>query len=499
MLNIIKKTLTSIIVLLPAAMPAVARDIITTVPAGKTMEYYADFENFDNTFGFMGDYHTVQKIVFTDDNKVYFPNLLLRRTMNAYVEGTYDKQAGTITVEAGQWVFLFPNVQIPVALYTLDSNGKAGETSSTFYDNPLVFDVADDGTMTLRSSTEFPMFGLCNANASDEVYQNAKDLRFIPVDNIKDITRYNYSYFYGSETFATTTTASSYKESDDIMWIKGFVPKYPDRWLKVERSNDSFIASSFQVMDYFSTEDPIVYAATDGTDLLYFMPVFIDETTGAISAGFNDVTMCTADPDGNGSFEALIHYSKMSLTPTDFTIAKPAAPSFLNYSKLSSGEVEFTFSALPEDTGGNLLMTDGLYFRIYVDGKPYTFTPAEYRWIKEDMPLVSYNFSNYNFFSKGGDNGERRYVYFQNLPAETETIGVELVYNLDGVETVSDRLTYDIAANKAEISGINDIIVDSSDRSAVYYDLRGVRVDNPERGQIYIRLSGNKASKVILK
>lgn len=497
MVNFFKKTIFTITLLLPAFAPAATSDIITAAPEGKTVEYFADFDNFDNVFGFMGDYHSVQKIIFTDDDKVYFPNLLLRRTMNAYVVGTYNRADEIITIEPGQLVFLFPNVKIPVGLYTLDSEGNAGPTATTFYDNPLVFDVSDDGTLTLRSSVEFPMFGLCNANASNEVYQNAMNLRFIPVDHVKDVARYNYNYVYGNETSATSTTAQSYRESDQVMWIKGFVPKYPDRWVKVEHANGVYKAASFQVMDYFSTEDPIVFAATDGTDLLYYLPMSVDEATGTITAGFDDVTVCTATPDGNGSFEPLIIYSRMSLTPADFASSKPAAPSFVSYSKMSSGEVEFIFSALPLDTEGNQLMSDCVYFRMFVDGKPYTFTPAGYQWITEEKHLVDYNFNDYNFFSKGGPNNERRYVYFQDLTAATKTVGVEVVYVLDGVESVSDRLTYDIASGKAELSGITAIADDTLAGEAVYYDLQGMRVDHPVKGRLYIRVSGGRASKVL--
>ena len=41
--------------LLPAFQPAAAADFITEAPEGKAVEYYADFLNFDNTVGFMGD------------------------------------------------------------------------------------------------------------------------------------------------------------------------------------------------------------------------------------------------------------------------------------------------------------------------------------------------------------------------------------------------------------------------------------------------------------
>lgn len=489
--SLLKKTLISIITLLPALQPAVARDIITEQPAGEVIEYYADFQNFDNLFGFMGDYHSVQKIVFADDNTVYFPNLLLARTMPAYVKGQYDKTAKTITVEAGQWVFLFPNKKIPVALYMLDAKGNAGETSTTFYSQPLVFDVAEDGVITLRSSDEFPMFGICNADNSEEVYQNAKDLRFTPVKNVNDkLTRYNYSYVYNDETNATQTTAAAYKEGDDILWVKGFVPKYPDSWVKIEKTDGAFFAKSFQVQSYFSSEDPIVFAAYDGTDLLTALPVAVDETTGKITAANAAVSMCTATSDGS-NFEVFIVYSDLTLTQTELRMAKPAAPVFVSYDG-SSSEKEFIFSAKATDTAGDALPQDCLSFQLYIDGAPYIFTTADYKWISADMPVIPYTFDNYNFFSKGSDN--KRYVYLQNMSDDVKTIGVETVYTVDGQTYASNRLTYDIVSGKAT-TVIEDIAIDSAE-DVKFFNLQGQRVANPENGKVYIRVQGDKATKV---
>lgn len=495
--GLIKKTLISIITLLPASSPAVARDIISGQPAGEVVEYYADFMNYDNIFGFMGDYHSVQKIVFADDDTVYFPNLLLRRTMEAFVKGEYDREAKTITVEAGQWVFLFPNEKIPVALYMLDEDGKAGATPTTFYEQPLVFDVADNGVISLRSSEQFPMFGLCNAGNSEEVYQNAKDLRFIPVDNVNsELTYYNYNYVFGNETFTTETTAAGYKEGEGTLWMKGFVPKYPDSWVKIEKSESSWLAKSFQVQYYFASEEPVVFAAYDGQNLLQSLPVKINDVSAEITAADGEITMCTASSDGSTGFEVFIKYSDLALTPSDLQMAKPAAPAFISYDVNSSGETEFIFSAEATDTAGETLPKDCLSFRFYIDDKPYVFTTTDYKWISSDMALIPYNFNNYNFFSQGGDHNERRYVYLQKLDASVETIGVETVYTFDGQSEVSDRLTYDIASGKAT-TGVEEILIDG-DSQVKFYNLQGQPVAEPENGNIYIRVQGKQATKVIL-
>lgn len=475
-------------------MSAEAADIITEAPAGKAVEYYADFQNYDNTFGFMGDYHSTQKLIFAEDGSVYIPNLLLRRTMQAYVKGTYDREAATITVEPGQEIFFFPNENIPVALYALDAKGNAGETAATFYDEPLVFDIDENGVLSLRRSERYPMFGICNANASDEVYQNATGLVFTPADNLKDrITHFNFSYQYDGETISTT--ASGYRDGDDVIWLKGLDPKYPEAWIKLTRNGTEFAAMSFQVVFYFATEDPIVFAALQDNNVMNYLPVSVDETEFTITAAFDGNAIGNISPDGAGGYEIFQSYTSLSLSPGTFEASRPEAASFAGYSAPnSSNETEFIFVSYPKGTDGRLLLKDKLSFRIFIDGKHYIFTPDEYSWIKEDMALVPYTFDNYNFFSQGGQDKERRYVYLRDLPAGVKTIGIEVVYESEGQEYVSDRLTYDIASGRAEVTGITAIEADDNGTEATYYNLQGVRVANPTDG-IYIVRRGNTVSK----
>lgn len=496
----IKKIFSTIIALAAAAIPAAAADIISDTPAGESIEYYADLQNFDNTFGFMGEYHTTQTIVFADDGSVYFPNLLMSRTMPAYVKGTYDREAKTITVQPGQWVFYFPNVDIHVGLFSLDDSGYAGPSETEFYKTPMVFDVADDGVISLRASEDMPMFGLCNTKNSTEVYANAKDLRFIPVKNVAD-KMVHFTSTYTLDNTTATTTASGYREGEDIIWVQGLVPKYPTSWVRIERSGDDFMIKSFQVMMYFSSEDPVVSAALDkDNNAMFQMIVEVDNETLEMNIGNSNLSLSNITPDNNGSFELYQKYGNIHLVAGDFEAIKPAAPEFRSYSAPnSSGETEFIFDSYPVDIEGNILVSSRLYFRMYIDGMPYKFTTAEYVRLDEDMDLVPYNFNNYSYFSIGGDDKQRRYVYLQRLPSDTRTIGVETVYMLDDNEQTSDRLVYDIATGKADVVlGIEDVKPDHNE-PVVYYDMQGVRTYCPQAGHMYIRVAGNKASKVIVK
>lgn len=58
-------------------------------------------------------------------------------------------------------------------------------------------------------------------------------------------------------------------------------------------------------------------------------------------------------------------------------------------------------------------------------------------------------------------------------------------------QTLNFTLLYDRSGSTAVDS------VEASDAPAVYYNMQGIRVDNPEAGQIYIMRKGDKVSKVI--
>ena len=53
--------------------------------------------------------------------------------------------------------------------------------------------------------------------------------------------------------------------------------------------------------------------------------------------------------------------------------------------------------------------------------------------------------------------------------------------------------------NIVELSaGIDDIVSDQGNKPTEYYNLNGVRVNNPHNG-IYIKRQGSKAEKVLIK
>ena len=84
-------------------------------------------------------------------------------------------------------------------------------------------------------------------------------------------------------------------------------------------------------------------------------------------------------------------------------------------------------------------------------------------------------------------------VGVDNLTPDTE-YNVAVSYGLKGAEAKSSSL----GTIKTLTTGIEDIAIDDA-ASAEYFNLQGVRVAQPEAGQIYIVRRGGKATKVLVK
>lgn len=473
--------------------------VITTPPAGREVECYADFRSFQNVFDFVWDSHSKSKIVYTEDGKAYIPNVLMRNTMANYVVGTVDEAAKTITVEAGQPVYKFPNIDGTVNLYMLNASGEAGDkTAGTFNTEPLVFDINDDGSIRLRTSDTYPMFGIAatdNTDYSHEVYGLGAGLVFSPVEPTLALTKYfTLSYIDDRDDKEYSATITGY-ETDSEVWFKGFDPRYPAAWIKAVKVGDELRAPSLQLVNMTSTEIPTVMAASsrefnydtyeyDYTHAMAFLINF-DKATGAYTA-FTETNsfltnLTSYDEESADVYQA---YRNIKIEPIEVLPAVPAKPDFYGYDASSlSKEYEFTFLAYPKSVDGTALLKDAMFLRYYINGEVYTFEKSKYTRQETDLTLVPFNYSDNGAFVSGSD-GEKHYVYFlaEDMPADLETIGVEVVYTIDGVTNVSERLVYNVKTEQTEYLGIGSVESGLEIVATAYYDLSGRAVASDAKG-----------------
>jgi hypothetical protein len=87
------------------------------------------------------------------------------------------------------------------------------------------------------------------------------------------------------------------------------------------------------------------------------------------------------------------------------------------------------------------------------------------------------------------------YVIDEQMP--TSTNGLAFKTNSNKIEIVFDATGTLETTEYLTPAGVEEVNVEASDVAPVYYNLQGMRVDNPEHG-IYIRCRGNKVDKVAL-
>lgn len=171
-------------------------------------------------------------------------------------------------------------------------------------------------------------------------------------------------------------------------------------------------------------------------------------------------------------------YSTSSTDPSDFktvTAASEVPATWTKYqASLPQGAKHFAIRSCAE--GNFMLMVDDVTY--------------------EAKALADkYSVSGYNVYRNGdklNDTPVTATGYLDGTPGnQTNTYVVTAVY-AQGESAPSN------AVNIAS-SGLQEVFGEIADGEAVYYNMQGIRVANPVRGEIYIRCKGGNTRKVIVK
>lgn len=122
--------------------------------------------------------------------------------------------------------------------------------------------------------------------------------------------------------------------------------------------------------------------------------------------------------------------------------------------------------------------------------------------IVENITYDAYGLNRLTFHSESY-NGEEPEIYewTEGIVNYDETHGYPLDYLIKTWDDETQELVnmlYVEYSDYADVAGIADVEAADTDAPAMYYNLQGVRVDDPTPG-LYIRRQGNKATKVVVK
>lgn len=483
-----KTTLAAIaaFVLSPLAFqPASAQGTITT-PPGTPVSYYFDNLKYDlnGVFGLAYESHK-EKQIYVDGNDYYIPNFIWvgAPIPQTYVKGTL--QGDTIFVPNHQLVYSGSNSNTHGYLCWLDDNELPGDTiNNVAYDEPIKFIV--DGN-TLYTPDDQMILTMV-----DDTIKYSYGFSALPTFTVKDsvdknLKKYNMSCVYTTDNNNDTTSIVTVDDQGGIVYLKGLDVKYPDTWfLAAKEDNGDLRVPSGQIANTTDYFDTWMYAANANAKL------FVPSNSFTLAYDADKNQYATPDSaaiyniglnDETGQLETYQTWTKLVLTETQLASVQPAAPT-VNLSQVfrvdSRNNPNFVFKMPAVDVDGNAIDQTALTYRIYINGELYTFTKADYPQLEQDkLTDIPYSYDDYYNISKSGST---YYITFRNLTKDQiQTIGVELVYTVNGQENVSKRLVYNVANNT--VDGINAVRTGNLNPSDSFrFNLNGQRVGNSFKG-----------------
>lgn len=271
------------------------------------------------------------------------------------------------------------------------------------------------------------------------------------------------------------------------------------RFVKVLFSGDRFIVSGLSSL---SPDEVFVGTVADGkatipsfqivkdADLFFYriVPVTTDEDYNATMLQTiefslsDDRSTLTLEPEGVYLCETSYDLASFASTYQDVTLklyggdkpAKPATPEVYEWDSYNDALV---FNVPTNDVDGNYINPDKLAYRVYLDGKRYTFTPTDYERLTEDMDELPFAFTdNFDIVS----NGTQKVVYFHNINAKL--IQIRSVYTVDGVANESEAAVYDF-----DPSAVNSASDAMRPVSVAYTSPEGMRLASPVRGSLVLK------------
>ncbi len=177
------------------------------------------------------------------------------------------------------------------------------------------------------------------------------------------------------------------------------------------------------------------------------------------------------------------YYKAPELNAVHDVAATPRDPEIYKWVKYddSVGAGYVIIYMYAEDTGGNALPSEKLYYNIYLDNDKFTFTTDTYKYIGEEMTDIPYDFTDK--WDIGVDGIEHSVFFYRT---DYEKLGVQLVYT-GGGETSKSNIVYSDGTTSGIDSPAHSGGTHGTVKETVYTDITGRRVSRPGKG-VYIKI-----------
>ncbi len=477
----------AVIMLSAATASAESTSTAIASPEGESHPYFHDTEGYEDFIN--GLYPKSREglysdVVFGADGAVYVSNFLSGIASPYYIKGQLSADGKKVT-------FKFPQD------YSEERYGRWGVLTQVYLDgdetgytcdvvedeSEAIFSVMEDGTLSMDSEMTI---GMIWSDTRGFAGQADNAITFKPFD-VKAVTPPA-----GMETeswglmYDVRGRRVNVGMSNDEIYVQGLSTTVPDAWVKGTVADGK---ATFANKQLFAAKDCFFY---------YFMvgENYLDEDGFTrMKLADTDVFMFDYDKDRhsltacdpaqfilvNASLKRA-YYAEAIGNPViamqhEGVAAKPLNPCNLDFQDFGELFVSFTLPTISADRM-TLLDTSKYYYKVYVDGEPFTFTVTDYPDLAE---LTSDGITEVPFGTSpgtyviGADSPEHS-LY---LPAGVSAVGIQGIYKAGGVTEMSDIVT-------VRTTGVAELAADVQVKAVKYYTIDGVEVRNPVSG-IYLK------------
>lgn len=442
------------------------------------------------------DQQIASHIIYGDNNSLYIYNIFGYLPTDTYIKGRIEEDK--VVVDLPQAIYYDDSMGdiVEAYYYTLvdivsgvDDEGYPTTSFVPREKATLTFSVDEFGTYTADDLNENLLFGACD---SEEEYWIGLGASSIIISTFDENPVEIPSELKVKEKYWTCAGDGygwqiNFAQENDEVYFQGLSERLPEACVKgnVRLEDGKTIVSIPQnqyVGDYgrYHIVTKCAQISTDDKGNIFFedlMPsdydfqLIWDEESKTMTAKDNDIVLIfnTSMTD----IYMINDLMNMKLIRQESYEGVPADPYGLEFIDAMDDEgfylLNFNVPAMSKE--GDYLLLDDVSYVIYVDDDVWEFDENDYN-LEETIEEIPWNFNN-EWILKTYESCQRRVALFAQ---GMSTLGVQTIYNHNGVETRSEIVTLNLEEDA--VSEINA----SENAEVKYYDLTGREVKNPASG-----------------
>lgn len=371
---------------------------------------------------------------------------------------------------------------------------------STTAPNEITYTLSADGTLSMDETGVDVIMGLTYSDNSWTGFGDAHSFD-VPVANqivtlpegaVTQTYRFAYEWANWPEYGRLESFINAAIVGNDI-YINNPYNTDPEQWFRGRINGNTVTFDCGQLMGLDTTYDRYLYFR--GGELTYHQEEYysysdvdqlvftFDPTTNSIIEN-RQVSIYVSRGFGARGYNN--NYDFPSITSFQEQVASLQDPSWYSIAELGTfddfGYSYAQVSVAKNDSEGNVLNTDNLYYSIYIGDSPtpYVFSASDYtNDFGEDVTEIPFNYDGYDFYPFSP--GSEIHTFFTYFSTDNLRMGVQAIY-YDAEGTVHRS---NIVYNNGSVGIEKPEIVKPYLNDGKYYNLLGQEVKNPTSG-IYI-------------